>query len=271
MRQPSPSSRVALIPAQRHAEILQILKLDGAASVQQLAERTGASISTVRRDLETLEEAGFLDRSFGGASLRARALATLETGQAVASHILQGEKAAIGRAAAGLVEAHQAVILDSGSTVTEVAHDIARRALPLTVITNDLSTAQILSAGARVRLVVTGGVVRPGSSTLTGSPGEELLATVHADLAIIGAHAVTLDGISETNLEIVRVKQAILRAARRLVVVADHSKFAEPSVFRVGPLAPGTILVTDWRADPEILAAFAEQGVEVVVAPEPAP
>lgn len=270
MRHRPPSPRVALIPAQRHAEILQILKVDGAASVQQLAERTGASISTVRRDLEALEEAGFLDRSFGGASLRARALATLETGQAVASHILQGEKAAIGRAAAGLVAAHQAVILDSGSTVTEVAHDLARRAPPLTVITNDLSIAQILSAVARLRLVVTGGVVRPGSSTLTGSPGEELLGTVHADLAIIGAHAVTLDGISETNLEIVRVKQAIMRAARRVVVVADHSKFGEPSVFRVGPLVRGTLLVTDWRADPEILAAFAEQGVEVIVAPEPA-
>jgi DeoR family transcriptional regulator of aga operon len=66
-----------LIPAQRHAEILQILKADGAASVQQLALRIGASVSTIRRDLETLEEEGFLDRSFGGASLRVRAMATL--------------------------------------------------------------------------------------------------------------------------------------------------------------------------------------------------
>ena len=108
------SARVGLIPAQRHAEILQILKTDGAVSVQQLAGRIGASVSTIRRDLETLEQGGFLDRSFGGASLRARALVTLETGQAVAEHILRSEKEAIARAATALIEPHQAIILDSG-------------------------------------------------------------------------------------------------------------------------------------------------------------
>ncbi len=115
------SARVGLIPAQRHAEILEILKAEGAASVQQLAGRIGASFSTIRRDLETLEEDGFLDRSFGGASLRSRAMATLETGQAVARHILRREKQAIAAAATRLIAPHQAIILDSGSTVAEIA------------------------------------------------------------------------------------------------------------------------------------------------------
>jgi DeoR family transcriptional regulator of aga operon len=268
--QKTSSARVGLIPAQRHAEILQILQADGAASVQQLADRMGASVSTIRRDLEVLDEAGFLDRSFGGASLRARALATLETGQAVAEHILHREKEAIGIAAANLVEPHQAVILDSGSTTVEVARAIARRSLPLTVITNDLVVAQTLSGSDRVRLLVTGGIVRPGSSTLLGSPGEDLLGTVRADLAIIGAHAVTPEGISETNLDVVRVKQSIMRAARKLAVVADHSKFGEPSLFRVGPMAAGSTLVTDWRADPDVMGRFGEIGISVLIAPEAA-
>ena len=261
------SARVGLIPAQRHAEILQILKADGAASVQHLADRMGASVSTIRSDLETLEQGGFLDRSFGGASLRARALATLETGQAVAEHILRTEKEAIARAATRLIEPHQAVILDSGSTVVEVAREIARGQLPLTVITNDLTVGQILSEHPRIRLLVTGGTVRPGSSTLLGSPGEELLATIRADLAFVGAHAVTEAGISETNLDVVRVKQAILRASRRAVIVADHSKFGEPSVFHAAKLEAGSVLVTDERAGSGVLDKIRETGVEVIVAP----
>lgn len=259
------SARVGLIPAQRHAEILEILKAEGTASVQQLAGRIGASFSTIRRDLETLEEDGFLDRSFGGASLRARAMATLETGQAVARHIQRREKRAIAVAAARLIAPHQAVILDSGSTVSEIARCLAETPIPLTVITNDLLVGQTLSEHERIRLVVTGGTVRPGSSTLLGSPGEELLASVRADLAFIGAHAITEQGLSETSLDLARVKQAMLRAARRVVIVADHSKFGEPSVFPAGAIPAGSILVTDDRTDLVILDMLREQGLEVVV------
>jgi DeoR family transcriptional regulator of aga operon len=259
-------TRVSLIPAQRHAEILQVLKAYRAASVQQLAIRIGASVSTIRRDLETLEQSGLLERSFGGASLRPHALATLETGQAVAQHIARSEKEAIARKALTLMKPHQAVILDSGSTMVEVARAIARDPLPLTVITNDLTVGQILSEVARIRLLVTGGTVRPGSSTLLGAPGEDLLATVRADIAFVGAHAVGETGLSETSLDVVRIKQAIMRASRRSVIVADNSKFGEPSVFHAGPWMPGTVLITDDRVAPHHLAALREAGVEVLIA-----
>lgn len=263
-------TRVGLIPAQRHGEILDILKADGTASVQQLAAHIGASVSTIRRDLEVLEEAGFLDRSFGGASLRPRAIATLETGQAVASHIQRREKAAIARVAAGFIQPHQALILDSGSTVAELARVIAEDPPSLTVITNDLLIGQTLSDSPRIRLVVTGGTVRPGSSTLLGSPGEELLATTRADIAFIGAHAITEHGISETSLEIVRIKQAIIRAARRVVILADHSKFGDPSVFHVERLPPGCTIVTDPGADLGMLERLREDGIEILIAPSDA-
>lgn len=259
------SARVGLIPAQRHAEILEILKADGAASVQQLSASIGASMSTIRRDLEVLEGEGFLERSFGGASLRARALATLETGQAVARHILHQEKQAIARAAVKLISSHQAIILDSGSTVAEIAHCLAENPIPLTVITNDLQVGHTLSDHPRIRIVVTGGTVRPGSSTLLGSPGEELLRSVKADLAFIGAHALTEQGLSETSLDLARIKRSIMNAARCVVIVADHSKFGEPSVFCAGAIPAGAILVTDDRTDPGILDRFRDKGVDVII------
>lgn len=267
MQDRSPAARVALIPAQRHARILQVLQGVGAASVQELADETGASLSTLRRDLESLEEAGFVERSFGGARLRARAMATLEPGQAVASHIRHDEKAAIGRLAGREIEPHQAVLFDSSSTVLEAARTVAAREIPLTGITNDLAIAQALAGSAQVKVVVIGGVLRPGSATLHGMPGEHFLTGVSADVALIGAHAVTVDGLSEATLEITPIKTALLRAGRSVRVLADHTKFREPSVFRICGLDAVHEILTDAAADAETCALLAERGPRVRRAP----
>jgi DeoR family transcriptional regulator of aga operon len=270
MQDRSSAARVALIPAQRHARILQVLQGVGAASVQELADTTGASLSTLRRDLETLEEAGFVERSFGGARLRSRAMATLEPGQAVATHIRHDEKAAIGIAAAEAIEAHQAVIFDSSSTVLEAARAVASRGIPLTAITNDLTIAQAAAASSAVKVVVIGGVLRAGSATLYGTPGEEFLSGISADVALVGAHAVTVDGLSEATLEITPIKKAMLRAARSVRVLADHTKFRDNSVFRICGLDAVHEIVTDHGADAETCALLAERGPAIRRAPEPA-
>jgi DeoR family transcriptional regulator of aga operon len=267
MQERPSAPRVALIPAQRHAMILQVLQTDGAASVQQLADAIGASVSTLRRDLEALEEAGFLDRTFGGASLRAHALTTLEPGHAVAAHIHQDEKAAIGAAAARGIGPHQAVIFDSSSTVREAARAVMARGIPLTAITNDLAIAQMLAGSSQIKVVVAGGLVRNGSMTLFGAPGEEFLAGVTADVALMGAHAVTEDGVSEATIEIARVKQVMLRAARTVRVLADHTKLRESAVFRICGLEAIDELVTDSRADPGICAKLSDRGITVTLAP----
>jgi DeoR family transcriptional regulator of aga operon len=263
MHERSSAARVALVPAQRHARILQVLQGVGAASVQGLAEATGASLSTLRRDLEALEEAGFVERSFGGARLRARAMATLEPGQAVASHIRHDEKVAIGCAAAQAVEPHQAVLFDSSSTVLEAARAVAARGIPLTAITNDLAIAQVIAASPVVKIVVIGGLLRAGSATLYGAPGEAFLAGISADVALVGAHAVTVDGLSEATLEITSIKKAMLRAGRSIRVLADHTKFREASVFRICGLESVHEIITDSGADAETCAMLAERGPQV--------
>ena len=242
------TTRVALIPAQRHAMILQWLQTDGAVSVQQLADAIGASVSTLRRDLETLEAAGFVDRSFGGASLRAHALTTLEPGHAVATHIRHDEKAAIGMLAARAIMA---------------------RNIPLTAMTNDLAVAQMLAGAPQIKVIVVGGVVRSGSMTLFGAPGEEFLLGVKADVALMGAHAVTPDGVSEATIEITRVKQLILRAARTTRVLVDHTKLKEPALFRICGLESIDEIITDASADAGICMSLRERGPRISVASPP--
>ncbi|HWK95857.1 MAG TPA: DeoR/GlpR family DNA-binding transcription regulator [Pseudolabrys sp.] len=260
------TSRVALIPAQRQAMILELLQADGAASVQQFADTIGASVATIRRDLETLESKGFLDRTFGGASLRARALARLEPGHAVSAHIRHDEKVAIGLAAAARIEPHQSVIFDSSSTVREAAQAILRRDIPFTAITNDLLVAQTLANSSAITVITIGGRVRPGSMTLFGPPGEEFLLSVKADVALIGAHAVTLDGPSEVTIEITCIKQLMAKAARSVRVLADHTKLGDASTFRICGIGDIDELVTDWKADPAICAALRERGATVTIA-----
>jgi DeoR family transcriptional regulator of aga operon len=261
-------SRVALIPAQRQAMILEMLQTDGAASVQQFADMIGASVATVRRDLETLESKGFVDRTFGGASLRSRALMRLEPGYAVSKHIHHEEKVAIGHLAATRIEPHQSVVFDSSSTVREAARAVIERGIPITAITNDLVVAQMLSGSASVRVMILGGNVRPGSMTISGAPGEEFLAGVTVDLALLGAHAMTADGPSEVRIEKTRMKQLMAARARCVRVLADHTKLGDASTFRICELDAVDELITDWKVDPDFCAALRAHGLTVTIAQE---
>ena len=264
------TSRVALIPAQRQAMILEILQTDGAASVQQFADAIGASVATIRRDLETLEGKGFLDRTFGGASLRARALLRLEPGHAVSAHIHHEEKVAIGNVAAARIEPHQCVIFDSSSTVREAARAVLDRDIPITAITNDIMIAQMLANSDAITVLMIGGRMRTGSMTLYGPPGEEFLAGVKADVAFIGAHAVTLDGPSEVTIEVTRIKQLMTGATRCVRVLADHTKLGDASAFRICGIDKIDELITDHKADPGICTTLREHGLTVTLAPDPA-
>lgn len=262
------TSRVALIPAQRQAMILEILQTDNAASVQQFADAIGASVATVRRDLEALESKGFLDRTFGGASLRARALVRLEPGYAVSAHIHHEEKVAIGNLAATRIQPHQSVVFDSSSTVREAARAVVERDIPITAITNDIVVAQMLAGSPSVKVIILGGSIRTGSMTIFGPPGEEFLAGLCVDVALIGAHAITAEGPSEVRIEKVRMKQLMVHGARSVRVLADHTKFGDASTFRICGIDAVDELITDTKADPVICDVLRQRGLTVTLALE---
>jgi len=260
-------ARVELIPAKRHAFILECLKRKGAVDVQELIGLVGASPSTIRRDLETLERQGALERTHGGAMLQRSDLVTFEPNQATAAHFARPEKEAIGRAAAATLRAGQSVIFDSGTTVLEVARAIAANPMPLTAVTNSLAIAQVFAGVPDVRLVLPGGTCKPGSVTLVGHPGEDFLRTIHADVAILGTHAVTAGRLTETALDVAAMKQAMIAAARRVVVLADSSKFTAPSFCTICTMEAIDQIVTDDGIGPEDLADLRALGVEVAVVP----
>jgi DeoR family transcriptional regulator of aga operon len=257
--------RPEVIPAQRRNMVLAYLLQRGAASIQELADALGASPSTMRRDLEQLEEVGHLRRTHGGAVLSSSTHSTFEPETAVAAQVSRAEKNAIGRAAAQQLSAGDSVIFDSGTTVLAAARFVAERRLALTAVTNDLGIGQVLAGSDNVRVVVLGGSVRRGSLTLIGEPGQSFIADIHADVAFIGTHSIAAGTLSDTSIEIASIKRAMISAARRVILLADSSKFQPAAFYKICDIADVHEVITDSGATEQHLAQLHELGLKVRV------
>lgn len=247
------SKRVELVPAKRRALILEHLRINGAASIQELADTIGGSQSTVRRDLEHLVEKGYLERTHGGAHLLQPMRATFERETLVNAQLQHAEKVAIGREAAGRLSAGDSVIFDSSSTVMEAVRATAERDLTLTVVTNSLEIADFAAEVRSWRVILPGGSIRPGYRHLAGEPGESFIRTLHADLCMTGAAAVTGTLLTDTSLEVASLKRAMIAAARRTILLVDSSKFTAPGFCTLCDASAIDEVITDVGATDEVL------------------
>jgi len=262
----TPSKRVDMVPAKRRALILEHLRVNGAASIQELADTIGGSQSTVRRDLEHLVEKGYLERTHGGAHLLQPMRATFERETTVNAELQHAEKVAIGREAAGRLSARDSVIFDSSSTVMEAVRAAAERDLPLTVVTNSLEIADFAADIKSWRIILPGGTVRPGYRHLAGEPGESFIKTLHADLCMTGASAVTGTLLTETSLEVASLKRAMISSARKTILLVDSSKFAAPGFCTLSDISEIDEVITDDGVSQDALSSLraAERKVTVV-------
>ena len=255
--------RPELIPAQRRAIVLDYVRKHGGASIQELSDAIGISTSTVRRDLEHLEERGYLERAHGGAVVQREPRSTFEPEAAITAQFARPQKEAIGRAAAATIRSGESVIFDSSSTVLEAARGCVERGLALTAVTNDLGIGQILAGSPKIRVVVLGGTLRPGSLTMVGEPGRDFLGDLSADVAFIGTHAISGAALTETSLEAAAMKRGMIAAARRVVLLADSSKFQPAAFCRICDLTEVQEIVTDDRADAKEIERVRDLGLIV--------
>ena len=262
----TPSKRVDMVPAKRQALILEHLRVNGAASIQELADTIGGSQSTVRRDLEHLVEKGYLERTHGGAHLLQPMRATFERETTVNAELQHAEKLAIGREAAERLSARDSVIFDSSSTVMEAVRAAAERDLPLTVVTNSLEIADFAADIKSWRIILPGGTVRPGYRHLAGEPGESFIKTLHADLCMTGASAVTGTLLTETSLEVASLKRAMIGSARKTILLVDSSKFTAPGFCTLSDVSEIDEVITDEGVSQDALSSLyaVERKVTVV-------
>ena len=232
------------------------------ASLEELSERVDVSVSTVRRDLTLLEAKGALRRTHGGARLVAPKsdefiFTTRDTHQL-------DEKEVIGQAAATLIQPNQGVIIDSGTTAYHVAKHLGGKASH--VITNSLPVANHFGSDNSVEVLVTGGVIYPRLGVLVGPLAVESLSGMHADVAIMSAGGITLDGITNSHALLIDIQQAMLKSAQRIIFCLDHTKFNRRSVSPLCGLDEIDTIVTDAQAPAELVAELKKTGTEVVIA-----
>ncbi|HIC90029.1 MAG TPA: DeoR/GlpR transcriptional regulator [Anaerolineae bacterium] len=253
-----------MVPEERRQHILQIVANEGSVSVADLCHRFDVSEMTIRRDLRLLESEGLLRRVHGGAvSGRGR---SFEPPFLLRAGEQQAEKERIGKRAAALVEDGDSIALDVGTTTLEVARHL-RDKTDLTVITTSLPIATVLANQPNIRLIVTGGILRPGEQSLIGELAIRAFQDFYVDKAFIGIGGIAWkEGLTEYNLEDAQVKKALIRSAKERIVVTDASKFGRVTFAAVAPLNEIDKIVTDALPDARLLAALKEMDIEIIVA-----
>lgn len=255
-----------IIPAQRRYLILERIREKGAISVHELSDTIGVSLPTIRRDLNWLAKTGAVQRSHGGAALKATPGTTFEPDYHVSSNIAREEKAAIGKLAADRLQDNQSVIFDSSSTVYEAAYQVVEKGLKLTAVTNDIRIGELLAGSPSIHLLVSGGSLRPGSYTLIGEPGTSFLRSLHVDVALMGIHAINDSSCCDTSLEVAYAKRYMVAAAKQVIVLADVAKFGQVAFFDAFDVDDKFEIITDRPFAPSIHSGLAEKGATVTIA-----
>jgi DeoR/GlpR family transcriptional regulator of sugar metabolism len=244
-----PEDRSAAIPddmiqAERQQRMADWFERNTGGSNQELARLFSASVSTIRRDLDALASRGIVRRTHGGA-VRIRRQSTQEMSIHEARDAAAEEKQAIAGEAVKRLSHGQSILIDTGSTMHCFAQAVAGLAIPLTVITSDLLVANILTDKAHIQLIVPGGQCRPRAYTLLGEPGLTFLRDIRVDQFFLSAQAVDGACVSDTFLDLVTLKRAMIRAASRTTLLIDSSRFAARAIHGVTDLAGVHEIITD--------------------------
>src|SRR6266516_5714582 len=210
------------------------------ASLEELSELVDASVSTVRRDLDVLEGKGTVRRTHGGARL-ANPKSDEFTFSARDTHQL-AEKEAIGQACAELIHPNQTVIIDAGTTCYHVARYLESKTPQ--VFTNSLPVANLFAAANRLEVVVSGGVIYPRLGVLVGPLAVEAFSKIRADVAIMSAGGISLEGITNSHGLLIDIQRAMIQAARKVIFCIDSSKFGRQSISKLCALDVIDAIVT---------------------------
>ncbi|MFC3706115.1 DeoR/GlpR family DNA-binding transcription regulator [Devosia honganensis] len=257
-------ARQNLLAEPRRMKILEWLQEEGSARVRDLSQAFAVSEATIRQDLERLDQDGFVVREHGGAYLKS-------VPQQVQSMSLQhltnmDRKKRIGRAAAALVSNGETIILDSGSTTTEIANNLTAHQ-NLNVITNAINIALTLGALPSMTVHLSGGQFKAPTLSVTGEKSGDFFNGIFAEKLFLATAAVSFEaGLTFPAMADLYVKRAMIKASSKVYLVADSTKIGRTSFSSLGPIDMIGAFITDEGIADEDRAEFEKRGIEVIIA-----
>ncbi|MBX3421484.1 MAG: DeoR/GlpR transcriptional regulator [Pirellulaceae bacterium] len=251
----------------RRAKLKELIRNQGFVSIPDLRAALDVSESTIRRDLDYLEAEGEAQRTHGG---------VFSTGPTASLKLFEHRRAEqwekkrqVAQAASRLIEDHDTVLLDGGSTTYELAKQLVGR--PLQIVTNSLPLASLFTSNDQVDLVVLGGYVHSRTGVTIGPYTNQMLGTINVQTAVLSIAGADHRGYYNSNLLLVEAEKAMMRCADKTMVVADSSKFGKSSLARLCPLHEVHTLVSDDQLTDAWREQLSNAGVNLVVAPPDRP
>ncbi|MBD8065805.1 DeoR/GlpR transcriptional regulator [Devosia sp. PTR5] len=250
-----------MTPTMRQAQIVEMARQRGEVSVEDLVAAFAVTPQTIRRDLNSLCDAGTLKRTHGGA-MHPSGVENLE--YEARRRMATAEKQAIGQAAAAIVPDNASLFINIGTTTEAVSQALSQHH-GLMVITNNINVANRLRTVPTVEVVIAGGVVRASDGGIVGEAAVDFIRQFKVDFAIIGVSAIDPDGaLLDFDFREVKVAQAIIANARHVIVVSDSTKFSRTAPVRIGHLSQAQTFITDTCPHASIRTLCAEAGVRLI-------
>ncbi len=252
-----------MLASQRQKQIHEMLKCNGSVTVAYLTEKLGVSVETIRRDLLTMEQAGFLCRVHGGAV----AATEMMPYRPLESRNLEqsSQKDALARNAAALVNEGDYIAIGTGSTPIHFAQALKERLHTLTVVTYSLHVFEILRAVPGFRLILLGGQYIPEENSFFGQLTLDTMDSLRVQKAFVFPSAVSLEhGIWGYEETLYPMQQKMLQCCDQAYVLADSSKFERTALYKVSDMRPEYIYVTDPELPEQLQKLYAQNGFTVI-------
>lgn len=250
----------------RRAKILEELELKGQVSVRELSKEFEISEVTIRNDLAHLEKQNMLIRARGGAIQIKFNRIGIDPSTSDSEKEFQKQKQDIASAAVKLIADDDTILLDSGSTTTEIAKKLDTFN-NLTIITNAIDIARILSGYKDFKIFMPGGFVRKKTLSLVGTLANENFEKFYCDKLFLGADGFdTAHGLSTPNSEEAHLNQVMIKIAKKIIVVADSRKFERRRFAFIGPISDINTVITDSGIKNEDKHRLEKMGIEVIIA-----
>ena len=257
---PSPHLNGSVV---RRAKLRELIREHGFVSIPDLKDAMEVSESTIRRDLEALEDSGEAKRTHGG---------VFSTGPTTAVKQFETsknpghweKKRRIAQAASALIEDHDTLLLDGGSTTYELARQLIGR--PLQIVTNSLPVANLFSSCDSVDLVLLGGALHHRTGVTLGGFANQMLQSLNVQKAFLSVAGINAKGFFNSNMLLVETERAMMQSADRTIIVADSSKFGRSSLAHLCAWSEVHTLVADDELSTKWRSQVAETDVQLILA-----